>query len=156
MSTLITALKTWLLPFRYGLERWSYTLQRVSGVAITLYFVMHVASTGQVVGGPSVWTVPPYDFAKSVWNETKQFLANPVFDAGLVILGFMIFFHAFNGVRLVLAHFGFILEKPTRPEYPYRPGSMSKVQRAIFWITVLLATASVIYSLDIFFKVLQL
>lgn len=156
MSTLLTALKTWLTPFRYGLERWSYTLQRVSGVAITLYFVMHVASTGQVVGGPSVWTVPPYEFAKAVWNETKQFLANPLFDAGLVILAFMIFFHAFNGVRLVLAHFGYILEKPTRPEYPYHPGSMSKIQRAIFWITVILATAAVVYSLDVFFKVLQL
>lgn len=156
MSTLITALKTWLVPIRYGLERWSYTMQRVSGVTIALYFVLHVASTGQVVGGPAVWTLPPYEYAKQVWLQTKDFLANPFFDAGLVVLAFMIFFHTFNGLRLVLAHFGLILEKPTRPEYPYHPGSMSKVQRAIFWVSVVLATAALVYSLDIFFKVLRL
>ncbi|MCS7110290.1 MAG: hypothetical protein NZ956_02320 [Candidatus Caldarchaeum sp.] len=156
MSTLLTALRTWLVPFRYGLERWSYTMQRISGVVIALYFVMHVASTGQVVGGPSVWTLPPYEYAKQVWLETKEFLANPLFDAGLVILAFMIFFHSINGVRLVLAHFGLILDKPTRPEYPYHPGSMSKIQRVIFWVSVAFATAALVYSLDVFFKVLQL
>jgi succinate dehydrogenase/fumarate reductase cytochrome b subunit len=42
-------LRTWLVPFRYGLERWSYTLQRVSGVAIKLFYVAHRVQTGKVV-----------------------------------------------------------------------------------------------------------
>ncbi|MCS6769854.1 MAG: succinate dehydrogenase [Candidatus Caldarchaeum sp.] len=156
MSVVVNALKTWLIPLRYGVERWSYTLQRVSGVAITLYFVAHVVETGNVVGGAGVWSVPPYEFAEMVWNETKTFLANPLFDAGLALLAFMIFFHTVNGVRLVLAHFGIILGKPTRPEYPYRAASMSKAQRGVFWLSVLLAVAAMVYALDVFFKVLQL
>ncbi len=156
MSRLSIALKTWLIPVRYGLERWSYTLQRVSGVAIILFFVMHIAETGNVVGGPTVWAIPPYEYARQVWNETKEFLANPIFDIGLVLLAFMIFFHTFNGIRLTLAHFGVLLEKPKRPEYPYHPGSMSKAQRVLFWLSIVLATAAIIYSLDVFFKVLQI
>lgn len=156
MSLLVNALKTWLLPLRYGVERWSYTLQRVSGVAITLYFVAHVVETGNVVGGAAVWSVPPYEFAERVWNETKMFLANPLFDAGLAVLAFMIFFHTVNGVRLFLAHFGITLGKPGRPEYPYRAASMSRPQRVLFWLSVILAVAAMVYAVDVFFKVLQL
>jgi succinate dehydrogenase/fumarate reductase cytochrome b subunit len=101
IQQLVYTLRTWLVPFRYGLERWSYTLQRVSGVAITLFFVAHIVETGNVVGGASVWSIPPYELAKKVWTETEAFLANPLFDLGLSVLGFLIFFHAFNGVRLV-------------------------------------------------------
>jgi succinate dehydrogenase / fumarate reductase cytochrome b subunit len=156
IQQLVYTLRTWLVPFRYGLERWSYTLQRVSGVAITLFFVAHIVQTGNVVGGASVWSIPPYELAKKVWMETEAFLANPLFDIGLSVLGFLIFFHAFNGVRLFLAHFGIILKKPSRPEYPYRPGSMSQAQRALFWVTIVLAVAALVYALDVFFEVLRL
>lgn len=125
-------------------------------MAITLFFVAHIVQTGNVVGGASVWSIPPYELAKKVWTETEAFLANPLFDLGLSVLGFLIFFHAFNGVRLVLVHFGIILKKPSRPEYPYRPGSMSQAQRALFWVTIVLAVAALVYALDVFFEVLRL
>ncbi len=156
MGVVTDALKAWLIPVRYGVERWSYTLQRVSGVALTLYFIAHVVETGNVVGGASVWGIPPYEYAEKVWNETKAFLANPFFDAGLAVLAFLIFFHTINGVRLFLTHFGITLGKPGRPEYPYRAASMSKTQRAMFWLSVALAVAALLYAVDVFFKVLTL
>ncbi len=153
-SSLSAALRTWLIPRRYGVMRWSYTLQRISGVAITLYFVAHVVETGNVVGGAQVWTVPSYEYAREVWTETVEFLANPLFDAGLVVLGFLVFFHTVNGVRLFLAHFGIILGKPHRPEYPYTPASMTRLQLALFWLSIALALAALLYSVNVFFKVI--
>ncbi|MEM3031609.1 MAG: succinate dehydrogenase [Nitrososphaerota archaeon] len=153
-SSLATALRTWIVPRRYGLMRWSYTLQRISGVVLTLYFVAHIGETGYVVGGPQVWSVPSYEYAREVWTETVEFLANPLFDVGLAVIGFMLFFHTVNGVRLFLAHFGIILGKPHRPEYPYQPASMTKLQLALFWVSVAIAIAALLYSVNIFFRVI--
>ncbi len=156
MGVITNALKAWLIPLKYGIERWSFTLQRVSGVALTLYFIAHVIETGNVVGGANVWSIPPYEYAEKVWNETKSFLANPLFDAGLAVLAFLIFFHTINGVRLFLTHFGITLGKPRRPEYPYKPASMSKAQRVIFGLAVAFAVAALIYAVDVFFEVFTL
>jgi len=155
-STLSHALKTWLVPFRYGLERWSYTLQRITGFVVAVYFVAHIAETGYVVGGPSVWTVRPdaLSYAERVWTDTVRFLSNPLFDTGLVVIGVMVAFHTINGVRLFLAHFGWGLGKPTRPEYPYRPPSMSTLQRALFWISIAFSVFVALYAIDAFFRVL--
>jgi succinate dehydrogenase / fumarate reductase cytochrome b subunit len=153
-SSLAVALRTWLIPRRYGVMRWSYTLQRISGVAITLYFVAHIVETGNVVGGAHIWMVPAYQYARDVWTETVEFLANPLFDAGLTVIGFLVFFHTVNGLRLFLAHFGIILGKPHRPEYPYIPASMTRLQIALFWLSIALAVAALLYSVNIFFKVI--
>ncbi|GBC69135.1 hypothetical protein HRbin01_00828 [archaeon HR01] len=153
-NPVVTALKTWLIPRRYGVMRWSYSLQRISGVAITLYFVLHIGETANVIGGSQVWSIPSYEYARQVWTETVEFLSNPFFDAGLAVLAFLIFFHTSNGVRLFLTHFGILLGKPHRPEYPYHPASMTKAQLTIFWVSILLAVAALLYSLNIFFKVI--
>ncbi len=156
LAVLVEALRTWLIPYRYGLERWSYTLQRISGVVITLYFVAHIVETGYVVGGPSVWTIRPdaQQYAERVWTETIKFLSNPLFDAGLAIIGFFVAFHTINGIRLFLAHFGWGLGRPTRPEPMHRPQSMSPIQRALFWASIAFAVFALVYTIDAFFGVL--
>ncbi len=117
----------------------------------------HVIETGNVVGGPEVWTIRPdaLEYAERVWTRTIEFLSNPLFDLGLVIIGGMVAFHAINGIRLFLAHMGWGLGRPGRPEYPYKPASMSPLQRAIFWISIAFAVFAIIYTLDAFFKVLS-
>lgn len=155
-SKVVTALRTWLIPSRYGVERWSYTLQRVSGVVVMLYFVMHIIETGNVIGGPEVWSIRPdaYAYANKVWSETIEFLSNPLFDAGLVVIGFMVAFHTINGIRLFLTHFGYGLGKPARPEPHEKPKSMSNIQRALFWISIIFAVFALVYTIDAFFGVL--
>lgn len=156
LSRLAAALRTWLIPKRYSLERWSYTLQRISGVVITLYFIAHVAETGYIVGGPDVWSLRPdaYEYAERVWSETLEFLLNPLFDAGLAVIGFMVAFHTINGVRLFLTHFGWGLGRPSRPEPLHRPKSMSSFQRALFWISIAFAVFALLYTLNALFEVL--
>jgi len=147
------ALFGWFYPVHYNLERWAYALQRVSGIAVTAYFLAHIVETGNVVGGMGVWNVPSGDFAEAIWTATFHFLDNPLFDTGLIVIGFMLAYHSINGIRLTLAEFGFLQGKPSRPDFPYEPKSFSKAQRAIFWISVLFAVATAIYALNVFFGV---
>lgn len=137
-----------LLPHRYTIERWSYTLQRVSGVAVSFYFILHILETGYIVGGPGVWGVPPYEFAKESWEATLAQLSNPIFDTGLSIIGFLVALHSINGIRLTLAHFGLGLGRPGRPTFPHQPQSFSNLQRAVFWVSIAFAVFALIYSLD--------
>ena len=48
-------LKGWLNPSRYGWERVSYWLQRLTGVFLLVYFVGHVYETSSLVSGPDAW-----------------------------------------------------------------------------------------------------
>ena len=139
----------WFYPVHYNLERWAYALQRISGIAVTAYFLAHIVETGNVVGGLSVWSVPSTRQAADVWTATFHFLENPFFDVGLVIIGFMLSYHTINGIRLTLTEFGYLQGKPSRPDFPYEPKSFSKTQRALFWLSVLFAVATALYALNV-------
>jgi len=145
------ALFGWFYPFKYNIERWAYALQRISGIAVTGYFLAHIVETGNVVGGLDVWSTPPTSYAQDVWTATFQFLDNPMFDLGLVVIGFMLTYHTVNGIRLTLAEFGFLQGRPARPDFPYTPKSFGMAQRAIFWLSVILAAATAVYAINIFF-----
>ena len=147
------AIVGWLIPCRYNLERWAYALQRITGIGVTAYFLAHIVETGNVVGGISVWSTPPVAFARDVWTATFQFLDNPMFDVGLVVIGFMLAYHSINGIRLTLTEFGLLQGKPSRPDFPYETKSFTKSQRALFWLSILFGTATAVYALTVFFGV---
>lgn len=126
-------------------------MQRVSGVVVSFYFLAHMIETGNVVGGLSIWSPPTYDLAKNSWNSTLEFLKNPLFDAGLVVIGFMLTFHTFNGLRLFVSEFGYGIGKPQRPDYPYKPKSLNKMQDAIVWVSAVLASVAAVYALNVLF-----
>lgn len=152
-SELRRALLGWFYPLRYNLEKWAYALQRISGIAVTAYFLAHIVETGNVVGGMGVWSVPTLGSARDVWTATVHFLDNPIFDTGLVVIGFMLAYHTINGIRLTLTEFGFLQGRPTRPDFPYEPKSFTKAQRALFWLSVLFAAMTAVYALNVFFGV---
>jgi len=147
------ALFGWFYPFKYSVERWAYALQRISGIAVTAYFLAHIVETGNVVGGLGVWGAPSTDVARAVWTATFHFLDNPLFDTGLIVIGLMLAYHTVNGIRLTLTEFGLLQGRPTRPDFPYEPRSFTIAQRAIFWFSILFATATAIYAINIFFGV---
>jgi len=152
-SELKKALFGWFYPAKYNLEKWAYALQRISGIAVTGYFLAHIVETGNVVGGLGVWSIPSFDIARDVWQATFHFLDNPFFDTGLIVIGFMLAYHTINGVRLTLTEFGLLQGRPTRPDFPYEPKSFTKTQRALFWLSVLFAAATGVYALNLFFGV---
>lgn len=147
------ALVGWFYPVKYNLEKWAYALQRMSGIAVTGYFLAHIVETGNVVGGLDVWSIPLTSQAQDIWAATFRFLDNPMFDVGLVVIGFMLAYHTINGIRLTLTEFGFLQGRPARPDFPYEPKSFTKAQRALFWLSVLFAAATAVYAINVFFGV---
>ena len=97
----------WAYAGRYPIERYLYTLHRLSGLGLVLYLPLHVWVTGRRLQGPEVWA------------RTMATLSHPVFAVGEMLVLAAFVFHALNGVRLILGHLGYTLGRPAEPVYPY-------------------------------------
>jgi succinate dehydrogenase / fumarate reductase cytochrome b subunit len=98
----------WVSGGRWGLERYLYTLHRVTGLGLLFYFLLHIGVTTTRA------------FGARTWEQTMAGFGSPVFKVAeyLVFLAFA--FHAVNGVRLVLVELGLGIGRPIEPVYPYR------------------------------------
>jgi succinate dehydrogenase / fumarate reductase cytochrome b subunit len=98
----------WLWAGNYRLERYLYTLHRITGLGLILFGIFHLTVT-------TVFRIQ----GKNVWDSAMSFLDNPIFKIGefLVLIAFS--FHALNGLRLIIHEIGFALGKPVPPIYPY-------------------------------------
>ena len=123
-------LKGWVVGGKYGLERYAYTLHRVTGLGILLYFIVHIFVTGTRLGGPEAWEATMHSF------ETPLFK----FGEFLVYLAFA--FHALNGLRLVITELGFMMGKAQRPVFPYK--NSVKRQRPLFIAVMIIAAVIVV------------
>jgi succinate dehydrogenase / fumarate reductase cytochrome b subunit len=98
----------WFWGGNYKLERYLYILHRVTGVGLILFAMFHLFET----------TVMRSQ-GESVWEATMRFLANPIFEIGLILVAFAFVIHMLNGARLIIQELGFLLGRPERPVYPY-------------------------------------
>ncbi len=117
-------IKGWFAGGRWGLERYAYILHRASGLALLLYFLMHVVVTSLRVKGIYLWT-------------EGGLLAKPIFKVGEYLVFAAFAYHAMNGIRLVLVEFGIAVGKPIEPVYPYR--TSVNVQRPLLILMMVLA-----------------
>ena len=127
----------WVAGGKYGIERYAYTLHRVTGVGILIYFIIHIFAMGSRMGG-----------AES-FNAIMTTFDQPIFKIGeyLVLLAFI--FHALNGLRLVFIELGNLIGKPQRPIYPYR--TSVKTQRPVFIVLMVHAAVFVVIGSYDFF-----
>ena len=132
-------LKGWLNPSRYGWERVSYWLQRLTGVFLLVYFVGHVYETSSLVSGPDAW---------ATMLEMTQTICGHLFL--MTVIGASTF-HTINGIRLIFTHVGMGLGKPGRPDYPYDPTSINTKQRSGIWIALVLAAVAMLYGASVLF-----
>src|SRR5687768_11069413 len=93
-------LKGWLNPIRYGWERLSYWLMRLTGLFLLLYFVGHVYETSNLVGGLDAW---------NAMLELTQTTYGHIF---LILVIGTSTFHSINGIRLIFAETARGLGKP--------------------------------------------
>ena len=98
----------WISGGRFGLERYAYTLHRVTGLGILLYFILHIFVTYSRVNGEQAWAAAMGQFESTLFH-IGEFLVYVAFA-----------YHALNGIRLILNELGFGLGKPIRPIYPYK------------------------------------
>lgn len=101
-------LKGWALGGRYSIERYLYTLHRITGLGILFYFILHIFVTSTRIFGPESW------------EKAMGAVSGPFFRLGefLVFVAFCL--HGINGIRLILLELGFLVGKPIEPVYPYK------------------------------------
>jgi len=132
-------LKGWLNPTRYGWERVSYWLQRLTGIGLLVYFVGHIYETSSIVNGVDAWN--------SMLEMTQT-------TGGHIFLLFVIgasTFHTVNGIRLIFTESGIGLGKPGRPDYPYNAASLNYKQKSGIWVAILLACIAMLYGAMVLF-----
>jgi len=98
----------WLGGGRWGMERYLYTLHRLTGLGLLGYFLLHIVVTSARA------------FSPERWKSAMDSVSGLPFEIGeyLVFLAFA--FHAANGIRLGLIELGFGVGQPIEPVYPYR------------------------------------
>lgn len=98
----------WAVGGRWGLERYLYTLHRITGLGLLVYFLAHIVVTSSRALGSEAWL------------RAMGSVSGPVFVAGEFLVFVAFAFHALNGVRLALVELGFAIGRPIEPIYPYR------------------------------------
>lgn len=126
-------IKGWAWAGRYTLERYLYTLHRLTGLGLLLYITLHLVANGFRLGGEESWT------------DAMRFLGNPGFRVGEYLVAIAFIFHALNGGRLMLQQLGYVLGKPRPPVYPY-VDSMRR-RRQFVWVMGAVIIALAIYVL---------
>jgi succinate dehydrogenase / fumarate reductase cytochrome b subunit len=117
--------KGWLGGGRWGLERYLYTLHRVTGLGLLLYFVMHIFVTSSRA------------FGAQAWADAMGAVSGPLFRLGEYLVFAAFCFHAVNGIRLAMVELGFGIGRPIEPVYPYR--TSVNVQRPLALAVMVLA-----------------
>ena len=132
-------LRGWLNPRRYGWERLSYWLQRLTGLFLLVYFVGHIYETSSVTGGPDAWNAM-LRFTGTSWGHL--FL--------ILVIGTSTY-HSANGIRLIFTESGRGLGRPGRPDYPYDALSLNYRQKSGIWIALILAAIAMFYGANVLF-----
>lgn len=120
----------WVGGGKWGVERYLYTLHRITGLGILLYFLMHIFVTSTRAISPELWT------------RTMDFFGNTIFLVGEYLIFAAFAFHALNGLRLGLIELGFLTGPAEEPIYPYK--SSLNVQRPFMVVMMILAVVVII------------
>ncbi len=128
----------WLKLRGYSIEKLMYLAQRISGIGIIVFLLSHILNVGLVYAATGELWEPPGLIGKAV----------------LVILGIIVVFHTFNGIRLVLAEYGFLVGKPDRAVYPYKMTSLSGSQRIAVYLTIIAFLVIMYFWLMVAFNLL--
>ncbi|MDV3243669.1 MAG: succinate dehydrogenase [Nitrososphaerales archaeon] len=136
----------WLNPYHYNLERWAYVFQRLTGILILLYVIGHIGDTSFFVGGPFGAGPNQSSWALDL-SVTENFLGHVI----LALVAMVVVFHGVNGIRLILAEYGIIFQKPSRIEYPYKAKGLRGLQQHLIWLAIVLAILAALWSGSILF-----
>ena len=122
-------IKGWVVGGRWGVERYLYTLHRLTGLGILFYFLLHILVTSSRA------------FGAASWQKAMAAVGAPIFHLGEFLVFVAFAFHAANGLRLVLVELGVLTGKAEEPVYPYK--SSLNVQRP-FMVVMMIAAAVLI------------
>jgi succinate dehydrogenase / fumarate reductase cytochrome b subunit len=127
----------WLGGGRWGVERYLYTLHRLTGLGLLAYFLLHIIVTSSRAWG------------SEAWEAAMARVTGSIFVLGEFLVFAAFAFHAVNGVRLVLVELGWAIGKPIEPVYPYRT-SVHEQRPLAIGVMVLAGLLVVAGGLDFF------
>ena len=116
-------IRGWLAGGRWGIERYAYSVHRITGLGILFYFLLHIFVTSLRVKGIYLWV-------------GNGILHGPIASFGEYLVFAAFAYHAANGIRLVLVELGFAVGKPIEPVYPYK--TSLHVQRPLLILMMIL------------------
>jgi len=103
-------LRGWVWAGRYDIERYLYSLHRITGLGLVLYLFMHLTVMAIVRG----------ILGEGSYDDVIDFFEHPVFKVGEYAVFAAFVYHGLNGLRLIFQELGFLLGKPKPPIYPFR------------------------------------
>lgn len=121
----------WAAGGRWGPERYLYTLHRVTGLGLLLYFLAHIVVTSSRALGADEWIA------------AMGAVSGGAFKIGEFLVFAAFAFHALNGLRLVLVELGVLTGRAEEPVYPYR--TSLDVQRP--WTLVAMIAVAIVILL---------
>ena len=77
----------------------SFLLRRVTGITLVLYLLLHIWVISAAIGG------------EASFNEQMEFLSSPAFKIGEIALLAAVFFHGFDGLRLLIMNWFKVTDK---------------------------------------------
>ena len=127
----------WAAGGRWGLERYLYTLHRLTGLGLLAYFLLHIVVTSSRA------------FGQASWERAMARVGGSVFHFGEYLVFAAFAFHAVNGIRLAIVELGFGVGKPIEPVYPYK--TSVDYQRTLAIASLLISGAILVLgTLDFF------
>ncbi|MGB4676724.1 MAG: hypothetical protein WBH90_08345 [Aggregatilineales bacterium] len=88
----------WFLPFKRDVSYWGFVLNRVAGLGLVLYLLLHMVALSQLLGG------------EAGWDRFIDLTTSPVFLTLDVILLAGIIGHGLNGLRVALVGSGLLVK----------------------------------------------
>lgn len=129
----------WAVKGKWGIERYLYTLHRLTGLGLLAYFLLHIFVTSARA------------FGADTWEKAMGTVGHPLLHLGEFFVFLAFAFHAMNGVRLFLIELGWAVGPPEEPVYPYK--SSLNVQRPLMIVMMILAAVVVLVGGIDFWKV---
>ena len=83
-----------ILAYKRHSGSWAYLLHRITGVGLVVWLFMHI------------WALSSLTQGKAVFMDEMQTLSSPIFKTGEWLLGALVMFHAFNGIRIAIVDLG--------------------------------------------------
>jgi succinate dehydrogenase / fumarate reductase, cytochrome b subunit len=79
-----------ILAYRRYSGSWAYLLQRLTGIGLVAYLFLHI------------WALTSLTHGRAAFAEEMKVFTAPPFKIAEWLLGALVMFHAFNGIRVVI------------------------------------------------------
>jgi len=83
-----------IMAYRRHSGSWAYLLHRITGIGLVVYLFVHI------------WALSSLTKGRAVFTEEMKTFTTPPFKVAEWLLGLLVMFHAFNGIRIAIVDLG--------------------------------------------------